>query len=140
MAVYGRQFNHLQELLDYLNDVLVSKDLEPTLDLDGLELEFNAGTVTFDGNGLTPNQIVEQINDQLSNTFVTLRNYGLSSPPRSKLAIIKVSEVLKTSGTANALLGLPTTGDDITIGSNPKVKAEIISITENTNRFTVLHE
>lgn len=142
MATYGRQFSHLQELLDYLNDVMLSKDLPPTLDLDTLTLIVNDGadkTVTFVGNGLTPNQIVIQIN-AVKAAAASLRNYGQSSPPQSKLAFVLATLKVKSTGTANALLGLPTAGGDVTVGANATPKADIVAITEFANRYTVIHE
>jgi len=138
MAVTGRQFNHIQELLDYLNGVVLSRDLSQTLDLDGLTLILTGGTTTFSGNGLTPNQIVAQINAAVSGA-ASLRNVGTASPPRSKLAFILAGQVIDKDGTANSFLGLSTTAD-VTVGATAVVKADIISITEFTNRFTVIHE
>ena len=141
MAYKGRQFNHLQELLDYLDGIVLSRDLAPTLDLDTLTLLINDGgnkTVTFSGNGLTPNQIVAQIN-AISAGAASLRNYGSASPPRSKLAFILPALVVKNTGTANALLGLSTTAN-VTVGATAVAKADIVAITEFTNRYTVVHE
>src|SRR5512137_1845935 len=101
MATYGRQFSHLQELLDYLNDIVVGKPIEPTLNLDTLTLILDATTVTFVGTALTPNQIVTQINAVVAGA-ASLRNYGLASPPRSQLAIVKAATVVQVTGTANA--------------------------------------
>lgn len=142
MAFIGQQFTHLQELLDYLNDVLLSRELQPTLDLNGLTLIVNDGadkTVTFAANGMTPNQIVTAINAVKAGA-VTLRNYGQASPPMSRLAFILATLKVKSTGTANALLGLPTSGGDITVGANAVAKADIAAITEFAGRYTVVHE
>lgn len=139
MAFIGQQFMHLQELLDYLNGIVLSRDLQPTLDLNGLTLILDASTVTFVGNGLTPNQVVAQINAVVAGA-ATLRNYGQASPPRSMLALIKAAMVVQTSGTANALLGLPTSGAAPTVGANAVAKVDVLSVTEFANRYSVIHE
>jgi hypothetical protein len=139
MATYGRQFSHLQELLDYLNDVIVGQPLTPTLDLDGLTLILGATTITFVGHALTPNQIVVQINAAVA-TAASLRNYGQSSPPQSRLAIVRPTTVVQTTGTANALLGLPTSGAAPVVGADAVAHTDIIQITEIVGRYTVVHE
>jgi len=142
MAFTGKQFTHLQELLDYLNDIVLSRELQPTLDLNGLTLIVNDGadkTVTFAANGMTPNQIVTAINAVKAGA-VTLRNYGQASPPRSRLAFILSTLKVKSTGTANALLGLPTSGGDLTVGANAVTKAEVLSLTEWAGRYSVIHE
>jgi len=138
MAITARQFSHLAELVDYLNGVVLSRDLEPTLNLDGLTLILTGGTTTFVGTALTPNQIVAQINAIVGGA-ASIRNYGTAAPPRSKLAFILAAQVIDKDGTANSLLGLSTTAD-VTVGATAVAKADIISITEFTNRFTVVHE
>jgi hypothetical protein len=139
MAIIGRQFAHLQELLDYLNDLVVGLPLQPTLDLDGLTLILGATTVTFVGTALTPNQIVDQINTVVT-AAASIRNYGQSSPPQSRLAIVKGTTTVQTSGTANALLGLPTSGTAPVVGANAVANADVVAVTEFAGHYTVLHE
>jgi len=142
MAFKGRQFDSLQELLDYLNGVVLGRELSPTLDLDGLTFIVNDGTdktVTFVGNGLTPNVVIAQINAVKAGA-VTLRNYGQTAPPQSRLAFILAALKIKSTGTANALLGMPTSGGDVTIGAGAIALADIVAIDEWTGRYTVVHQ
>lgn len=141
MAIKGRQFAHLQELLDYLNGIVLSKELSPRLDLDGLTLIINDGgdhTVTFVGSSLTLNAIVVQINTVVAGA-ASLKNYGQASPPRSMLAFVLAGLIVKTTGTANALLGLSTTAAK-TVGATAVAATDVIQITECLNRFTVIHK
>jgi hypothetical protein len=141
MAYVIKQFSNPIELQDYLNGVILSRDLEatPTLDLTGKTLIINDGgdhTVTFVGL-LTPNAIVAAINAVVSSA-VQLRNYGHTAPPRSALAFSLSGLKIKSTGTANALLGLPTSGGDLTVGAGPAT-TDIVAITEGYNRFTIVH-
>jgi hypothetical protein len=138
---YGRKFNHLQELIDYINDIVLSKQLPPTLDLDGLTVIINDGsdlTVTFSGTALTPNAVVAQINAVKAGA-ASLRNYGQFAPSQSKLAFILDTLIVKHTGTANEILGLSTTGA-VTVGANAIPKADIVAVTEYTDHYTIIHE
>jgi hypothetical protein len=142
VAISGRQFSHLQELLDYLNGIVLSNALKATLNLHSLTLIIDNGkghTITFAGNSLPPNQVADQINAVVEGAVV-LRTYGHHTPPQPHLAFIQNSLRIKTTGTANARLGLPTAGDDLVVGTTAVTKEKIISITETPNRFTVVHE
>lgn len=145
MAIVFKQFNSAQELVDYLNDIVLTKSLPmKVMGLNGLTLILTSGTTTFadvSGEGLTLVEVVAQINAVVAGAAV-LRNYGhMQSPPQSQVAIIKAAEVLDKDGTANALLGLPTAADR-TVGANAVVKADIVQITSDANgsRFSVFHE
>ena len=144
MAYKGQTFDSLQELLDYLNDVVVGRRaLKPKIyDLNGKTLKINDGTlktVTFSGSELTPKDVVEQINTQTSAGTATLRNpgHGVGQP---YLAFASAGDVIDKTGTANSSLGLPT-GADTTVGANAVVQADIVAITpdESGNKFTVVH-
>lgn len=143
MAYKGGTFDSLQELLDYLNNILVgTRALAPTSrNLDSLTLKINDGTlktVTFSGYELTPKDIVTQINAVVAGA-ATLRNpgHGVGQP---FLAFATAGLLIDKSGTANTVLGLPT-GADTTVGANAIVQADIVAITpdESGNKFTVVH-
>jgi len=144
MAFTGRQFDSLPEMIDYLNDIMLAKkDLEPMLDLDGLTVIVNDGsdkTVTFSGHSLTPTEIVAQINAVKAGA-ASLRNYGHSSLQKPRLAFVLATLKVKSTGTANALLGLPTSGGDITVAANAIPQADIVVIQtdEGGNKFSLVH-
>jgi len=145
MAIVFKQFNSAQELVDYLNDIVLTKNLPmKVMGLAGLTLILTAGTVTFvdaTGEGLTLVQIVTQINAVVAGAAV-LRNYGhMQSPPQGQVALIKAAQVIDKDGTANSLLGLSTAAD-VTIGANAVAKTDIAQITSDANgsRFSVFHE
>jgi len=146
MAIKSKQFNSHQELTDYLNDIVLTKNLSmPFRNLDGLTVILDSNTVTFadaSGEGLSPAAIVTQINAVVAGAAV-LRNYGhAQSPgPQVQVALVKPTMVIDKDGTANALLGLPTAADK-TVGSAAVAKANIIDITSDGqgSRYTVWHE
>lgn len=136
----ARQFQTPGELLDYLNDAVVSKPLDGPLNLDSLTLILDSTTVTFSGTALTPNQIVAQINAAVAGA-AELRNYGRTPPFGVQLAIVKPAVVVQNTGTANALLGFSTTAAH-TVGANAVAKANIVDIEIDVQGrvFHVIHE
>lgn len=147
MAFATRSFDSPQELVDYLNDLILSKPLTVRISgLDSLTLDINDGadkTVTFvdSGDGLSLAQVVSQIN-AVAAGFVSLRDYGHNTAPQQKnLVFIKDGGVVKDSGTANALLGLPTSGGNQTVGGSAVAKADIVSVVHaDGERYVVIHE
>jgi len=142
MAFVGKQFDNLQEMMDYLNGLIGGSELSYPLALDGLTLIVNDGadkTVTFSGDALVPKEVVAQINAVKAGA-VTLRNYGYSSPPSPRLLFILAGLKVKSTGTANSLLGLPTSGADQTVGAAAVPKANIVAVDEWAGRYTVIHE
>jgi hypothetical protein len=151
MAYIGRHFDSIQEMTDYLNDVVLSGPLgERVLGLHGKTLIINDGgadrVVTFSdptGVGLTPNQIRQQIYDTHSGLqgAVELRNYRVAVPPTPQIAIVTVAYYVKATGTANALLGFSTTSDT-TVGDSAVAQADIITIQsdESGNKFSLVHQ
>jgi len=145
MATKFKQLNSAQEVIDYLNDIVLSKQLSSlVMGLHGLTLILDAAPVTFadaTGAGLTPPQIVAQINAAVA-TAAALRNYGhAQSPgPQFQLALVKATVVVSNLGTANALLGFPT-GASVTVGANAVTAANVIQILSDANgaRYTVFH-
>lgn len=144
MAYTGRTFDSIQELVDYLNDVVVGgRALQPTTrNLDGKTLKINDGTlktVTFSGYELTPKDIVTQINAVVAGA-ASLRSYGhgIGQP---RLAFTIATQLIDKTGTANPILGLSTAAD-VTVGANAVASASIVAITpdEGGNKFTVVHE
>ena len=146
MAILFKQLNSAQEMADYLNDIVLSKQLSmPVLGLHGKTLILGATTVTFadaSGAGLSPAQIVTQINAAVAGA-ASARNYGhAQSPgPQAQVAIVKATTVVQNTGTANSILGFSTTAA-VTVGANAVAKADIIAITSDAMgaRFTVVHE
>lgn len=151
MAYIQKQFDTAQEMMDYLNDVALSKPLPAKVDgLHGLTLIIHDGTadrtVTFSdptGVGLTPNQIRDQIYATHANlqTAVKLRNYRTTVPQRYLLAIVTVTYTIQDSGTANDILGYSSSGDTI-VGANAVAKSNIVMMTatESGNKYIVVHE
>lgn len=150
MAYTGRQFDSLPELVDYLNDIVLSKALgEKVLGLHGKTFIVNDGggdrVATFsdpNGAGLTPNQIRDQIYAaHASLQTVEMRNYRSSVPPTPRVAIVTPTHIVRSIGTANTLLGFSTT-TDVTVGANAVAKADIVSIDsdEGGNKFSLVHE
>jgi hypothetical protein len=154
MAYTFIQFDNGQELVDYLNGVVVGIALpsaQRVTGLHGLTLIINDGTadrtVTFSdpsGVGLLPKQISDQIHAAHVNLAngVTLRNYGHAAPPRVKVAVTTATYIVKNTGTANAILGFSTTAPGSTVGANAVAKADIITVftKDEGNRFGVVHE
>jgi hypothetical protein len=151
MAFSLKQFDTAKEMVDYLNDVVQGKPLPMTVfGLHGLTLILTPvgtiRTVTFadaDGSGLSPKEIVEQIeatNADLVGT-VSLRNYRATTPPSVRLTFDSDGDLVDKDGTANALLGFSTTAD-ATVGANAVALADIATITtdEGGNKFTVVHQ
>lgn len=143
----NRGFQSSEEFEDYLNGVVTSKKsfsgpFTGATSLDGLTLIFDPGggdvTVTFVGTNLTLNQVVTQIN-AASAGAAGLRNYGRNPPSGSLLAFIKSGLIVKSTGTANALLGFPTT-TNLTV--TPIAKAKIVAVEQDhcARIFWILHE
>lgn len=140
MAFVARTFDSEQEMVDYLNDIIVGKAVGMgPFDLDGLTLTIAGNLVTFSGNGLRWPAIISQIN-AVSSGSASLRNYGHQSPPSSRLAFVTDSELLAAAGTAKEILGLPAAAT--TVGANAVALADIASIVKDGegNRFTVIHQ
>ena len=144
MAYKGRTFDSLQELVDYLNDIVEGgRALRPiTRDLDGKTLKINDGTlkiVTFSGYELTPKDIVDQINAVVTGA-AKLRSHG-HGVGQPKLAFTTPTHVIDKTGTANPIFGLSTAADQ-TVGAGAVVSSDIVAITpdEGGNKFTVVHE
>lgn len=149
MAYTFKLFDNMEELVDYLNDVVSGSYLPPrTYGLDGLTLIVDDGTArttTFadaTDAGLTPKDILDQIRATHANMInVAVRDYGHMSPPRPKLVVTKATYVVDKDGTANPLLGFSAVAD-ATVGANAVAKADIISIlrTEPGNKISLLHD
>lgn len=132
-----REFDHGLEMVDYLNGVVYSKPLpfDQAFDVGGLTVIIGATTVTFVGTGLRLNKIVDQIN-AVSAGSASIRTLGQRL---NILAFVKNSDVVKGTGTANAILGLPAV--DQTVGASAVTKAEIVSVFPRTDqRIGVIHE
>jgi hypothetical protein len=114
-----KTFNTPEALVDFLNGVVQSKPLPLlTSGLHGLTLIITTAggdrTVTFadaTGAGLSPRQILGQVQaaDSALATAI-LRNYGYDSK-QPCLAIMTAAQVVKSTGTANSLLGFSTTAN-----------------------------
>jgi len=113
-------FANVGELVDFLNDVLVSSEHHnpetKITGLNGLTLVINDGegdnTVTFSDteDGLYPSEIVDQINSIIN--VAELRNYN-----RGYVVVALTSGTVKGTGTANSLLGFPVTDKTIGLGA-----------------------
>lgn len=138
-----KQFDTHHELVDFLNDVILGGIyLPPALDLDGKTLIIDPGsgnkTVTFSGT-LTPNQIVAAINGTAGlSGAASLRTYRQNINGPQLLLPVK-THILRGSGTANALLGLPTS--DTTVGAAEIAQSKIVAVTtdESGNKFSVIY-
>lgn len=150
MAFVFRAFDNGQELVDYLNDIVVGKTFPATdkvYGLHGLTLIINTPTVrtvTFAdaaGAGLAPKAILEQIHTVHAElaASVTTRAYGHSSPPGVALAVQTATYVIDKDGTANAILGFNTAADT-TVGANAVTASDIVTVTSSpNNRLEVIH-
>lgn len=137
MSFTFREFDHGLEMVDYLNGVIYSKPFtsDQTFDVGGLTVVIGATTVTFVGNGLRLNKIVEQINTSSAGSS-SIRTFGQRM---NVLAFVKASDVVKGTGTANAILGLPAV--DQTVGASAVAKADIVSVFPRADqRIGVIHE
>lgn len=145
MSIKFHQANSPQELVDYLNDIVLSTQLSiPVMGLHGKTLILDISTITFSdpsGAGLSPAEIVAQINNVVADA-AALRNYGRaqSPSPQVQLAIVKAGTTIQPSGTANPILGFSTTTAR-QVGSNAVLPANIIQITSDASgsRFTAFH-
>jgi hypothetical protein len=149
MAYTFKLFDNMEELVDYLNDVVSGKYLPPkTYGLHGLTLivdDGSARTTTFvdaTDAGLTPKDILDQIRLAHANMInVALRDYGHMAPPKPMLVVTKATYVVDKDGTANPMLGFSAAADSV-VGVHAVAKANIISIlrTEPGNKISLLHE
>lgn len=128
MYVY-KTFNNPDEMVDFLNGAIVSSPLAArTYGLHGLTLIINNGvgdkTTTFadaSGAGLTPTEILAQIRAvDATMAAVMLRMYG-HMPQKPVLVINSDGYVLKSGGTANAVLGLPEAETTVTPTDSTKI-------------------
>lgn len=151
MAFTLRQFDTAKEMVDYLNDVVLSKPLQGTIyGLHGLTLIIDAGsgaqTVTFadaSGAGLSLQDIVTQIEAaHASLVGVTgFRQYRPTTPHTRQMVFAGAGHVIDKDGTANSAFGFNTAADS-TVGASAVALADIASITtdEGGNKFTVVHQ
>jgi len=125
------RFGSSKKMTDFLNGrVIGNVNLLNGADVDGLTFIFDKGggdvTVTFTAKGRvwTINEIVDQINVTEAG-LAHIDNVG-STPPDRRLAIEKdlASLTVKSSGTANSLLGFSTTTDQV---SDRVVDTEVFS-------------
>jgi hypothetical protein len=142
MAYATRTFDNPQELVDYLNDVIVGSPVgHGPFNLDGLKITIDGSEVTFSGTELRWPAVVAQINAVKAGA-ATLRNYGHQSPGNPRLTFTTPTHVLLGSGagaTANPLLGLP--GADTTVGANAVALADVLTVFHLENqRVGVIHE
>ena len=141
MAYNAKIFGHFQELVDYLNGVVVGKKLvKKVFGLDELTLIINDGTnktVTFadtTGAGLTAKDIYAQIY-AVATDLAILRDYG-ESPSAPALAVVKAANIVRGTGTANAILGFAATDTTVTAIA----QANIITVFRNEgNRYHLIH-
>ena len=149
MSYHNRGFQSAQELEDFLNGVILSSTpvagpFSGAASLNGLTLVFDPGsgdvTVTFSGASLTLNQVVNQINAGGSGSAAgsaNVRNYGRTPPYGSFLALVKSGLVLKNTGTANVLLGLPV-ATTTTVSAIDKGKLVFMEQDHNAHIFWLL--
>jgi hypothetical protein len=118
----NKTFNNPEELTDFLNGAVRGKPLASTVyGLHGLTLVVNDGgsdrTTTFSDPtavGLSPATILSQIRAvDASMAAVKIRMYG-QAPQQPVLVVDEQGFIVKTTGTANTLLGFPT-GSNATI-------------------------
>jgi hypothetical protein len=137
----AKTFGHFQELVDYMNGVVIGKKLpKKVFGLHGLTFIVNDGadkTTTFQDptfEGLSPKQIYAQIY-AVQNDLAVLRDYG-DSPVSPSLAVIKDTYTVKGTGTANAILGF----DNVDVQVNDILPANIIATFRNEgNRYHLIH-
>lgn len=142
----NRGFQSPGEFEDYLNGVVISNrsfsgPFVGANDLNGLTIIINDGgdnTVTFSGDSLTLNQVVDQINVVVAGA-AALRNYGRNAPAGVNLVFVLSGLVVKETGTANIILGLPTAAP-ITVTAVVKSKIVAIEQDHTARIFWVLHE
>lgn len=151
MAYTLKQFDNGQEMMDYMNGVVQSKPLGAKVTgLHGKTLIVTpvstARTVTFSdasGAGLTPTEIVAQIEDENADLVgtVAVRNYRHGTPPSYRLTFTEDGDVVDKDGTANSILGFGTAADS-TVGTAAVALADIATVTSNEagNKFTVIHQ
>jgi len=141
MAYNAKIFGHFQEMVDYMNGVVVGKKLiKKVYGLNGLTLIINNGvdrTVVFadaTGGGLSAKDIYTQIYAVATNLAV-LRDYG-GSPTSPALAVVRDTNIVKGSGTANAILGFAAVDAPVTA----LVQANIVTVFRNEgNRYHLIH-
>lgn len=135
MAYTTRTFDNSQELVDFLNDIIIGSPVGMgPFDLDGLKLTIATKEVTFVGNELRWPEIVAQIN-AVSAGSCTTRNYGHNAG-NPRLAFIKPTQVLAATGTAKAILGLPAGAK--TVGAFAEPQANIVQVFPLSNNQVVL--
>jgi hypothetical protein len=141
-----RTFNNPDELVDFLNGAVRCKPLASTVyGLNGLTVIINDGsadrTTTLSdptGVGLSPSAILTQIRaTNASMTAVKVRFYGQA--PQKPLFIVDVQGfIVRGSGTANTILGFPTS--DTTVSEI--ATTDIIKITASISggpRYDVIY-
>lgn len=148
MTIKFNEFGTVQEMEDFINDLIVSKPLDATAkyNVRALTLTFTTPAVTIafpdteQYEHASLYEIAQQIETQSAGR-ATLRMHGQGQGGRTAyLAFIKDGDVF-TGGTAKDILGLGQYGPGGaagTVGANKIIQADIVSILTNPQSYSYI--